>query len=190
MRKSQWIFAGLLAAAAAIVLMLKPWGQTDPSFDGSFSLANGAGAPVTDMDYRGKYLAVYFGYTFCPDVCPTALGELATALDRLPQAKLDKLEAVFISVDPDRDHGENLTKYAEAFHPKIRGLTGTRQQIDAAARAYGARYEFVGDRASGDYSIDHTSVIYVMGPDGKLLTRFTHNASPATMFAKLDSAIE
>lgn len=190
MRKSHRFIAGLAAIAAALVLMLKPWGQTDPSLDGSFSLADGAGAAVTDADYRGKYLAVYFGYTFCPDVCPTALGELATALDRLPQAKLGKLEAVFISVDPDRDHGENLTKYAEAFHPKIRGLTGTRQQIDAAAKAYGARYEFAGDRASGDYSIDHTSVIYVMGPDGKLLTRFTHNASPATMFAKLDSVID
>lgn len=189
MRSLRWIIAALLAALALIVFGLKPWVAQDALIGGPFELKDGNGFKVTDADYRGKFMLVYFGYTFCPDVCPTALGELSVALDRLPQSKLNQLEALFVSVDPDRDGGENLTRYAQAFHPKIRGLTGTRDQIDAAAKAYGARYEFAGDRAGGNYSIDHTSVIYVMGPDGVFRTKFTHNTSPETMFSRLDSII-
>lgn len=189
MRRSQWIVVGLLAFTATLALLFKPWVSDEPLIGGPFKLVDGSGAEVTDVDYRGKFRLVYFGYTFCPDVCLTALGELSVALDRLPQAKLNQLEALFISVDPDRDNGENLTNYAQAFHPKIRGLTGTRGQIDAVAQAYGARYELAGDKTGGDYSIDHTSIIYVTGPEGKFRTKFTHNTSPETMFARLDSVI-
>lgn len=189
MRKSQIIVAGFLAVAAAFFLVANPWEKDERAIGGPFILVDGSGATVTDMDFRGRYLLVYFGYTFCPDVCPTALGELSAAFGRLPDSKLDQIDVIFVSVDPDRDKGEELTKYAQAFHPKFRGLTGTREQIDAAAKAYGAKYEFVGDRQSGDYSIDHTSIIYVMGPDGHYMTRFTHNASPETMVAKLESVI-
>lgn len=160
-----------------------------PTIGGPFSLVDGAGKRWTDADFRGKFLLVYFGYTFCPDVCPTALGELSAALDRLSGAQLDQLQVVFVSVDPKRDFGPRLAEYGKAFHERIMGLTGTREEIDAMASAYGAKYRFAGDPATDDYAIDHTSIVYVMGRDGAFVTQFTHNATPEQMRAKLDAVI-
>lgn len=161
----------------------------DPVIGGPFSLVDGKGRRYADTDFRGKFLLVYFGYTFCPDVCPTALGELSAALDRLSAAKLEQLQVIFVSVDPKRDFGERLDEYGKAFHERIMGLTGTREEIDAMAAAYGAKYRFAGDPATEDYAIDHTSIVYVMGRDGKFVTQFTHNATPEQMLAKLDAVI-
>lgn len=178
-----------LAALAGVGHLV--WGGDPvPQVGGPFNLVNGAGEPVRDTDFRGKYMLVYFGYTFCPDVCPTALGGLGAALDRLPESKLDQLQAVFISVDPKRDYGEDLAAYAASFHPKIMGLTGEMDEINRTAKAYGARFEIHGDPAGDDYSIDHTSIIYVMDPDGKFVTQFTHNASADSMLAKLEQVIQ
>lgn len=157
---------------------------------GPFTLEDGRGTTWSDTDFRGKFLLVYFGYTFCPDVCPTALGNLSSALDALPQAKLNQLQAVFISVDPKRDLNEDLQTYVGAFHPAILGLSGPMEEINRLAADYGARFEVHGDPASEDYSIDHTSIVYVMDPEGKFVTQFTHNASPQSMLAKLESVIK
>lgn len=166
------------------------WRDESPQIGGPFTLTDGAGKSVTDADFRGRFLLVYFGYTFCPDVCPTALGKLSSVLDRLDKAQLDRLAVVFISVDPQRDHGTRLAEYGHVFHPIITGLTGTREQIDAVAKAYGARYQFAGDTSRDDYAIDHTSVVYVMDPEGRFMTQFTHNATPEAMLSKLQAVLK
>lgn len=183
----------IIAIPSAILAGFMVWwiATTPPApvIGGPFSLVDGRGDRHTDEEFRGSYMLVYFGYTFCPDVCPTALGELSTALDALPAEKVKKINVVFISVDPDRDRGERLDEYGKAFHERIIGLTGTREEIDAVANAYGAKYRFAGDTSTDDYSIDHTSIIYVMGKDGRFITQFTHNATPRQMQAKLDAVI-
>lgn len=183
----------VIAFAAALVgggIAWQTWREAAaPRIGGPFSLVDGKGKRFTDADFRGQYLLVYFGYTFCPDVCPTALGELSAALDAMPKEQVDKLTVAFISVDPKRDIGERLDEYGKAFHERIIGLTGTREEIDAVVSAYGAKYRFAGDSNSDDYSIDHTSIVYVMDKDGQFVTQFTHNATPEQMLAKLTSVI-
>ena len=189
-RRNLLFGGGVLAALAAFAGWRIATTGDAPVIGGPFSLVDGKGKRWTDSDFRGKYLLVYFGYTFCPDVCPTALGELSAALDRLTAAQTAELQVVFISVDPKRDFGDRLDEYGKAFHDKIMGLSGTREELDAVAAAYGAKYRFAGDTSTMDYAIDHTSIIYVMGKDGRFLTQFTHNATPEQMLAKLESVIK
>jgi protein SCO1/2 len=176
-------------AAVASFLAFRNFSANAP-FGGPFSLTDGFGRTVSDKDFLGKYLLVYFGYTFCPDVCPTALGQLSGVLGNLDAGQLEKVEVIFISVDPKRDFGERLAAYGPAFHPKITGLTGKQEEIDRVAAAFGAKYKIAGDPASDDYAIDHTSIIYVIGPDGKFQTQFTHNATPDQILKKLVSVLQ
>jgi protein SCO1/2 len=136
---------------------------------GPFSLIDGDGKPVTDQTWRGKYMLVYFGYTFCPDVCPTTLSSVADALDKMG-AKADRIQPLFITVDPRRDIPLVVKQYAAAFGPRIIGLTGSPEQIAAAAKAYRVYYaEHRTGPGPEDYSMDHSSVLYLMGPDGQFI---------------------
>ncbi|MBL4613436.1 MAG: SCO family protein [Magnetovibrio sp.] len=154
------------------------------SIGGPFQLTDHTGKAVSDETYRGKYLLVYFGYTFCPDVCPTSLGIMGDALDLLTPEQLDKVVPIFISVDPDRDTSEVLADYVPNFHDKIIGLTGTQAQVKAAARAYKTFFAKVNaDDPDGNYLMDHSSITYVMGPDGLYVAHFSH-ATPAEAMAK------
>jgi len=136
---------------------------------GPFSLIDGDGKPVTDQTWHGKYLLVYFGYTYCPDVCPTTLTNVAAALDKLG-AKADRIEPLFITVDPHRDTPAVVKQYAAAFSPRIVGLTGSPEQIAAAAKEYRVYYaKHVTGPGPDDYSMDHSSVLYFMGPDGRFI---------------------
>ena len=144
-------------------------GNAGPTVGGPFALENGSGQTVTDRDFRGKYMLVYFGYTFCPDVCPTTLNAVADALDRLgPQA--DALRPVFVTVDPRRDTPAAMKRYTAAFTPRLIGLTGTPEQIAKVAKEYRVYYaEHRTGPGPNDYSMDHSSVLYLMGPDGKFV---------------------
>jgi protein SCO1/2 len=136
---------------------------------GPFSLIDGDGKPVTEQTWRGKYMLVYFGYTFCPDVCPTTLTAVSHALDKLG-SKSDRIQPLFITVDPKRDTPAVVKQYAAAFGPRIVGLTGSPEQVAAAAKAY--RVYFAEHRTGpgpDDYSMDHSSVLYLMGPDGRFI---------------------
>jgi protein SCO1/2 len=136
---------------------------------GPFSLVDGDGKPVTEQTWRGKYMLVYFGYTFCPDVCPTTLTAVGDALDKLG-AKADRIQPLFITVDPKRDTPAVVKQYAAAFGLRIIGLTGSPEQVAAAAKAY--RVYFAEHRTGpgpDDYSMDHSSVLYLMGPDGRFI---------------------
>ncbi|HEY9078760.1 SCO family protein [Magnetovibrio sp.] len=156
------------------------------SIGGPFQLVDHNGKAVTDEDFRGKYMLVYFGYTFCPDVCPTSLSIVAEALDQLSPEELDKIVPIFISVDPDRDTPESLADFVPHFHEKLVGLTGTPEQIKAVARAYRAFYAKVNeDDPDGNYLMDHSSITYLMGPDGKYAAHFSHGTPPAAMAKRL-----
>jgi len=136
---------------------------------GPFALEDGNGKQVTDSDFRGKYMLVYFGYTYCPDVCPTTLNEVAEALDHLG-AKAKNLEPIFITVDPKRDTPAVVKQYTAAFSPKLIGLTGTPEQIANVAKEYRVYYaEHRTGPGPNDYSMDHSSILYLMGPDGKFI---------------------
>jgi protein SCO1 len=144
---------------------------------GPFALSAPDGSTVTDQTYSGKWLLVYFGYTFCPDSCPTMLLEIATALKELgPYAA--EVQALFITVDPQRDTSEVMQQYTQSFDPRIIGLTGTPQQIASVAQEYGAYYvrHKTGPRAE-DYVMDHSTYLYVMDPEGKFVRVFDSAAS-------------
>jgi cytochrome oxidase Cu insertion factor (SCO1/SenC/PrrC family) len=146
----------------------------DPGIGGPFRLVDQDGKVRSDADFRGKLMLVEFGYTFCPDICPLGLQLFADVLDELgPDA--DSVQAVFITVDPARDTREALGSYLEHFSPRIVGLTGSEEEIAAAARAYRVYYKLGSDHATNpNYLVDHSAILYLMGRDGKFLTHFTH----------------
>ena len=161
--------------------------ESGPSVGGPFTLVNHEGETVTEEDFLGKYMLVFFGYTYCPDVCPTALSDMAAALDMLGDEKAKQITPVFISVDPARDTPDHLAEYVSFFHSRTVGLTGSEEQIKAAAREYRGYYrlnEPTGDDPQ-DYLVDHTSIIYLMGPEGKLVTHFSHGTDPKAMAERI-----
>jgi len=153
------------------------------SIGGPFELIDGSGKPVSDMDFRGKYMIIYFGYTFCPDVCPTSLGEIADALDMLSPDQLEKIVPIFISVDPERDTPEVVGDYVTHFHGRLIGLTGSLEAVKSVAKSYKAYFSKGDVDDVGNYPVDHTSYTYVVGPDGKFVTAYRH-ATPAQDMAK------
>jgi len=156
-----------------------------PAIGGPFTLTAADGQQVTDRTYRGKIMLVYFGYTDCPDACPTALNEIAGALADLgPRA--DRVQALFITVDPQRDTPEVLANYVKSFDPRILGLTGTPEQIAAAAKAYRVYYApYKSADAPDGYLMDHTSVVYVMNEEGRFVATFTQETPAAQMADRL-----
>ena len=137
----------------------------------TFALTAPDGAAVTQQSYRGKWLVIYFGYTFCPDVCPTTMMEIQGALKALgPRA--DAVQAIFITVDPQRDTPKVLNEYLKSFDPRLIGLTGTPAQIAAAAKAFHVFYER-NDTGDGSYQYDHSAFIYLVNPDGKFARAIT-----------------
>jgi cytochrome oxidase Cu insertion factor (SCO1/SenC/PrrC family) len=134
---------------------------------GPFTLTDHAGKPRSDSEFRGKLMIVYFGYSYCPDVCPTDLMAITQALEALGPAA-EGVQPVFITIDPERDT-KVLADYVSAFHHSLVGLTGSPDEIRKVANAYKAFYVKVRDERNGDYSIDHAGVIYLMGRHGEYL---------------------
>jgi protein SCO1 len=166
-----YVMMGVLLAVLLIgaggFLWLSGDGRDNPlGIGGPFSLFDGNGQTVTDKDFRGKYMLVYFGYTFCPDVCPTTLNAVADAMDKLGPAA-SRIQPLFITVDPKRDTPAVVKQYAAAFGPRIEGLTGTPEEIAEVAKEYRVYYaEHRTGTGPNDYSMDHSSVLYLMGPNG------------------------
>jgi protein SCO1/2 len=145
---------------------------------GDFEL-RGADGPVALSDFRGKVVLLYFGYTWCPDICPTNLAIIAYALKQLTPQERDRVQVLFVSVDPERDTPERLAEYAAYFDPGILGITGSEAQVAAAAARYGAAYRRTEqtDSAMG-YLVDHSAFTYVIDQDGRLVDTLAH-ATPA-----------
>jgi protein SCO1/2 len=150
---------------------------------GPFRLVDQNGKAVTDADLKGKWSLVYFGYTHCPDACPTALNDIAIALDQLGP-KREAVRSVFITVDPERDTPEVLKDYVTSFDAQILALSGSPEEIARAAKAYRVYYA-KHPEPGGDYSMDHSSVIYVMDPEGRFTASFTHQSTPEEIAERL-----
>ena len=156
---------------------------------GAFTLTDNTGKRVTDQDFHGKYTLVFFGFTSCPDICPAGLQLIAGALEKLG-TKAQRITPIFISVDPQRDTPEKLAAYVKNFDPRLVGLTGTPEEIAAVAKAYKVYYAKVPSKERpDDYTMDHTSIIYVMDPKGEFVTHFTPSTSVDDMAAKLDKIV-
>ena len=156
---------------------------------GDFVLQSSEG-PVSLSDYKGKVVVLYFGYAYCPDVCPTSLGLLSQALGKLTPQELENVQALFISVDPERDSVEKLKKYADAFHPKIKGITGSPIEIADIASRYGATYMKVEMPNSAlGYAVDHSSKYYLINRNGMLNKLVNHGTKPSDIVAVIKSLL-
>ena len=159
---------------------LSPAASLPAGGDFTFGSADG---PVSLADYRGKLVLVYFGYTYCPDICPTSLMATAEGLKRLSPEELARVKTIFISVDPERDTLVRLKEYAEFFHPSIVGVTGSAQALAEAARRYGVIYARQQVDTAGGYVVDHTAETLLVDPAGKLVARMPHATPPEEVAA-------
>jgi protein SCO1/2 len=189
-------YLGITSTAFVLVAALLAGGAASAESDGTvkiggaFELVAPDGALVTEATYEGKWLLVFFGYTFCPDVCPIAMTLVSEALDALgDDASL--LQPIFISVDPARDTPETLGAFVAAFDPRIVGLTGSVEQIDAVAKAYGVYFKANrNDESDPYYTVDHSSHFYLMDPQGAFVRGLSHTESGESIAAKIKEAIQ
>ena len=150
------------------------------SIGGAFSLVDQDGRPVTDRDFAGKYRLMYFGYTFCPDICPTDVAVIARGLktyEAAQPARAARVQPIFVTVDPERDDPKSLKAFVSAFHPRFIGLTGTPVQIAAVAKAYGIYAKKFPTSDPENYLVDHLAVIYLFGPGGAPIAFVPHGAT-------------
>ena len=189
---------GLAAGMAAAVLLLADFGSTGGSREastgkaligGPFSLVNAEGARVTEKDFAGKPMLVFFGFTNCPDVCPSGLQIIAAALDQLGD-KAKGLTPVFITVDPERDTPEVTGQYVKSFHPSIVGLSGPSDDVAGAIKVYRVYAKKVEDPETPDhYNVDHSAFLYLMDKNGEFVRHFPHSVDADTLAAELAKAL-
>jgi protein SCO1/2 len=181
------VLGAFLAGAAmlvAAVLYVLPGETTRPSsVGGPFRLLDHNGRVVTEANFKGRPFLVFFGFTHCPDICPTALFEMSEVLKRLG-SDADKTAALFISVDPERDTPEKLKDYVSSFHPRVIGLTGTLAEIEAVAKAYRAYAKKV-PLDGGGYTVDHSAIVYLMDKEGRFVAPFNLKRSAEQAAADL-----
>ena len=151
---------------------------------GPFSLTDHTGKRVTEKDFLGRHMLIFFGYTYCPDVCPGELQVVAAALDALGD-KGKQIQPVFITIDPERDTVQQLADYVPHFHKRLIGLTGTADEIAKAAKAYRVYFAKVEDKNASEYLMDHSSILYLMGPKGEFLGHFGYGTQPQELADKL-----
>lgn len=158
------------------------------SVGGPFTLIDHTGKTVTEKNFAGQYLLIYFGFTSCPAICPTELQKMNQALKQLGPIT-DKIQPLFITIDPERDTQEVMKNYVAQFNPRLIGLTGTVGQVDDALKAYKIYARKVKDPAMTDYTMDHSSYIYLMNPEGKLLSLYGIDSTPADIVADVHKAL-
>ena len=173
-----WI-AVLLGAAGWIAW--DAWQGKQPGIGGPFALTDQNGKAVTADSLKGKPTLIYFGYTFCPDVCPTSLLLMETAIDKLGSDAAKKVNLVFITVDPERDTQEVIKGYVPNFGPTFIGLTGTPAQVEQVTRAYRVYSQKVPGKDGAPYLMDHSSIVYLLDRNGRFVTHFTHEAKAETI---------
>lgn len=180
--------AALALAGGAVILIGRPMeprvtAESRPAIGGPFRLVAHTGTVVDSSHLRGRPLVVFFGFTHCPDVCPTALASLSQALSDLgPDA--DRLQAVFVTVDPERDTQAALAQYMQAFDPRILALTGTSEEIAAVTKAYKVFPEKVA-KTAGDYTMNHTASVFLMDREGHFKSTIAQGESPEAAMMKL-----
>jgi len=152
---------------------------------GPFTLVNQDGRTVTEADFKGQLLVAYFGYTFCPDVCPTELGGIASAMDLLTPEEAERATPALFTIDPERDTPEQLKAYVSNFHPRMVGLTGSAEQVAQAAKRFRVFYAKVERPEMSEYLMDHSSFIYLIGNGGQVLALLRPQSSPETIAAAI-----
>jgi cytochrome oxidase Cu insertion factor (SCO1/SenC/PrrC family) len=196
MQKRSIIF-GLLTLMVAVALgayaltssRMTSTGSGVALIGGPFTMVNHKGETVTDKTYLGKPMLMFFGFTFCPDVCPTELQVMAAALDELGTAGSD-IQPIFVTIDPERDTPEVMANYVGNFGPRFIGLTGSPQQIAEMAGVYRIFYAKQDNpKDPQNYLMDHSAIIYLMGPDGKFLKHFSYSTDAKALAAGLEQAL-
>jgi len=181
--------AGLGGYAWMIRQAAQPQGSGVALVGGPFSLTDQDGRRVTEKDFLGRYMLVFFGFTYCPDICPTELQVMTAALDAMGPAA-EKIQPVFVSVDPERDTPGVMKAYVANFGPRLIGLTGTPEEIAAMAKAYRVYYaKAANQNAPGDYLMDHSSIIYLMDQDGGFVKHFAYTTDAERLTSELKQAI-
>ncbi|MEZ5477449.1 MAG: SCO family protein [Thiolinea sp.] len=180
------VLVQLLMSRSSEQLQLTP--VSGQAFGGDFTLQAGD-QPVSLSDYAGKVVLIYFGYTSCPDVCPTSLGLLGAALKSMTPQEQSQVQGIFISVDPERDQGSKALDYARHFHPNFIGVTGTLDEVRQVARQYGSFFEKSDSDSALGYLVDHTSKTYVIGKDGKLAQLLPHDMTQTQIVEAVRAAL-
>jgi len=178
--------AGLVIFLGIFLFATGNFGGSGPgasAIGGPFKLIDQNGKPFTDQDLKGKPFLIFFGYTHCPDVCPTTLFEVSELMNALGK-DADRTKAVFITVDPERDTAAAMKDYLSSFDPHLIGATGDRKSIDAAEKAYRVYAKKIPTK-DGDYSMDHTALVYLMDKDGRFVAPFSLKRSPEAAAADL-----
>lgn len=193
-------FTNLAAPIAIAALMLtacsqetQTTGSEAPPLEGAaiggdFTLTRETGEPVSFSDFDGQYRTVYFGYAYCPDICPTDNQRAMAGLKRFEEESPElgaKVQPLFVSIDPERDTPEVLTEFTDAFHPRLIGMTGTNEQLDAAANAFAVYYSRGEETEAGGYLMDHSNITYLFGPDGNPLAMLPTDEGPDAVAAEL-----
>lgn len=193
----KWILTGgLIVLLALLVLFVSTsratLGEKPRSFaelGGDFTLQSLSGA-VSLSDFQGKIVVMYFGFLTCPEVCPNSMGIMAGAVDRLPKVQRTDVELLLVSIDPGRDTLQKLASYADYFHPNLTGVTGSKTEIDAVTRQYGAYYNFTDiESVTEDYGVEHSSRYYVMDRNGKLIAAMRHGTTVAELTAQISELL-
>ena len=194
------IFAFILFVVSFYSLMIldpgvKPGPKKDTEVSevpigGSFNLIDHDGNTITDKSLVGKYSIVYFGFSHCPDICPVALRKISKSLSSLSEKNLDKIQAYFVSLDPDRDTKELLKAFIRGYHSKIKALTGDKRSVGKAADSYKVYHVKNEQSDPNNYLIDHSSLIYLMGPNGKYVKHFSVDISPNELTDELKKTLD
>ncbi|MBM3490312.1 MAG: SCO family protein [Alphaproteobacteria bacterium] len=182
--------AAIAVSGAAIWQLAERGGRSAgrAAIGGPFQLVDSTGRQVSEADFRGRPMLIYFGYTYCPDVCPTELQAMSAALDRLGSIA-EQIQPLFITIDPERDTPEQLASYCRHFHPRLACLTGTAEQVAGAAKSYRVFYARTRsqnrDAPADNYLLDHSSYVYLMAADGLYLTHFGPGTDPEAMAERI-----
>jgi len=190
-----------LAALAAVLLGAAPlWAESPPAdveeqpeagIVPRYLLMDNRGRAVTDQDFPGRFQLIAFGYTYCPDICPTTLAEMSLILDKLGKQS-ERLQPLFVTVDPERDTPEVLRRYTAFFHPRIIGLSGSPELVRRVADHFKVRYEkhWEPGAAKDKYSVDHSAGMYLLGPDGRFLAKFAYASPPSEVAERIRHLME
>jgi cytochrome oxidase Cu insertion factor (SCO1/SenC/PrrC family) len=176
-RKSILIFSLIVLVLAAALGTFAIFNRQLPALTGS-----------GEKDFLGRHMLVFFGFTYCPDICPTELQVMTAAIDALGEDS-HKIQPVFITVDPERDTPEVMKSYVENFGSRLVGLTGTTEDIAVVAKSYRVFYARSGAPDADNYLMDHSSILYLMDPSGRFLTHFTYSTDAAKLASALKEAL-
>ncbi len=183
-----WLLFGWQPADEAVPHASPPPLSQAPT-GGDFTLTGPDGA-VSLSDFQGKVVLIYFGYTWCPDICPTNLAMFSRVMNELAPGEVDRVQPIFISVDPRRDTLPRLKEYTEYFHPRLIGLTGSDDQVARVAARYGVAYRAVNPDTEENYAVDHSADSYLIDPQGRLARRFPHGSSAEALLEAIRERLE